>query len=405
MYSLMEQLNHYLQIFLYLLILVCFVAGGCYIYYAKVAKKRRISEDEMDYSHLNREDSVDYIKFDDIKDGMVILNHGRRFVGAVRGEATRDFYEEQVQIQASVAQNFESFIGTIDRPTTFRQHCQAVDMEDTINAYKEQLSNREKELYNAVEDRREIVAALERNTLTKEEMDEYTRSLEQLDRQIESLKIRKFHIEDQINYIKCISGAGVDPLIVQNWLFEWIYDPLDFSIDLSEEEIYKRAVQELKAKANAYIHALSNCGVKAVRCTTEDLIEMSRRYSCPISSERFKLRDVVNSSFFDDINTSDCVDELMNEAAMQNSSDAADMLFDSIINSLQPVQEANDVRVSVGEEQPKRELKKNIEEKVSAKHQDVKKKNVARRVKKRTNMVSKQSETKQEDKTILYLDE
>lgn len=399
MYELIDQVNHYLQIFLVFLVLACIIIGACYIYYANVMKKKRISEDEIDYSHLDRADAADYIKFDDIKDGMIILNKGRRFVGVVRCQASKDFYAEQASEQASVAQNFLSFIGTIDKPVTYRQYCQSVDLEDTVNAYQEQLANREKELYNAVEDRKEMIAALKTQELNKDEIAEYNRSLERIDRKIESLKIRKFHIEDQIHYIKQISGNGVDPTSVQTWVFEWVYDPLDFSIDLSDDEIYKRALQELHSRANAIIHSLSNCDVKAFRCSTEELIEMCRRYSCPVSAERFKLRDVVNSSFFDDVNTSDCVDEMLDEAARQNVDATVDMYFDSIANSLLQA-EANDSPERKPESDEESTQKNSAGE---TKSENTKKKNVARRVKKRPRKTDSEKEVTSE--SALFLDD
>lgn len=335
MAEMINKLTFYAQIVLYVLVICCVVGGICWLYYTKVMKKKRIKEDEVDYSHLEREDTADYIKIEDIKDGMVIVDNGRRFVGAVKCQATRDFYAAQAAEQAAVAQNFFSFIGTIDGPVTYRQYCQAVDLEDTINLYKEKLAEREKELYNAVEDRKEILRNLNKSqSLTREEVSEYNLALEKIDRLIESLKIRKFHIEDQIGYMQYTSGSGVEPMQVQTWLFEWVYDPLDFSIDLSEEEIYKRALQELRSKASAIEHSLGNCGVKVTRCTTEELIEMSRRYSCPVSADRFKLRDIVNSSFFDDVNTSDCIDEMVKDAAKINAEMAADSFFDSIVDNL-----------------------------------------------------------------------
>ena len=109
------------------------------------------------------------------------------------------------------------------------------------------------------------------------------------------------------------------PQQIQTWVFDWEFNPLDFSVDLSDEEIYKRAIMELDAIANAKIHALSNCGVKAYRCSTEELIEMTRRYSCPVSADRFKLRDIVNSSFFDDIFTSDDVQRMSKRAAEESA--------------------------------------------------------------------------------------
>ena len=104
---------------------------------------------------------------------------------------------------------------------------------------------------------------------------------------------------------------------VETYVFEWQYDPMDFSTDLTQEEIYARAKQELNAKASSMIHALSNSHVKAVRCKTDELIEMFRFYSSPVSASRFKLKDIKNSSFFDDINTSNSLHDLQKHVVDQ----------------------------------------------------------------------------------------
>ena len=70
-----------------------------------------IYEEGNDYSLLKRMDSEDYLKFDDIKDRMIICDGGYRFVAAVRGYGF-DFYRSPAEVQAAVMQNFIGFINT-----------------------------------------------------------------------------------------------------------------------------------------------------------------------------------------------------------------------------------------------------------------------------------------------------
>jgi len=99
----------------------------------------------------------------------------------------------------------------------------------------------------------------------------------------------------------------------ETWVFDWTYHSYDFPVELTKEEIYERAKQELMSLENTYRHALSSCRVRARRCNTEELIEICRRYSAPLTSDRFRLRDVLKSAFFQDIITSDSVQELVDE--------------------------------------------------------------------------------------------
>ena len=76
---------------------------------------------------------------------------------------------------------------------------------------------------------------------------------------------------------------------------------------------------ELEAKANAMIYSLSNSHVKAKRCNTEELIEKVRRYSSPISANRFKLKEIMDSSFFEDIVSSDSIEEMTGKVKQLNA--------------------------------------------------------------------------------------
>lgn len=86
-----------------------------------------------------------------------------------------------------------------------------------------------------------------------------------------------------------------------------------FSHELSDGEIYKKAVQELKAAEHNMAFALGNAGVKAVRMKTGELIEAFRQHNNPVSSERFRMKDVGNTSYYDDIITSSCVSDMRAE--------------------------------------------------------------------------------------------
>lgn len=343
--QLINQLNQIATIVMYVLLAVCVIGGGSYFYYVNVMKKKRVSEDMTDYSSFTRENTVDWIKFDDIKDNMIITDNGTRFVAVIRCQSTTDFYSAQEAEQASVAQGFYSFIGTIDKPITYRQYCKAIDMDDTADMYKDALEQREQELYEAVENYNQLLEVVKTNpNLSENDIHTYEKAIEEAEKNIEALKLRKFHIEDQLRYIEAISGTKVEPQMVQTWIVDWVFDPMNFSVDLNDEEIYERAILELTSLTRAKIHALSNCNVKAYRCTTEELIEMCRRYSCPESADRFKLRDIVKSSFFDDICTSDSVNEMVMEADELSRDMFADNLTQTIIDDIADGSIARNIR-------------------------------------------------------------
>lgn len=297
-----DNLTRMINIFLVIMIVLAAIFFSVMFYLRKQKKGRGLAESEMDYSSFEREDSESYVQFDDIRDGMIICDGGTRFVGAISVYGF-DFYHASPELQAQIQQNFVGFINTITTPTTYRQYSKAVDLEHTLEIYQKAYQNLELQLFDAVEDLRDIENALRvAGELEQEQSILYERRIKELKTRKESLEWRRQHMRDEIAYIKRSSGGNVAPERMQTWVFDWSYNPASFTMNMTKEQIYKRALNEVSNCANTKIDALQKCHVRAVRCTTEDLIEMTRRYSSPISANRFPMRSVLKSSFFEDIN-------------------------------------------------------------------------------------------------------
>ncbi len=323
-----------LNYILYGVIFLMVIGGAVFLYCSRARKRARLKEDEVDYSGLAREDSAQFVKFDDIRDDMIIMDGGRRFVGVIKCQGT-DFYSAQEDEQASIASNFMAFAGTIDRPVTYRQYSMAVDMEDTLLMYGDALDRVQQELYDAAQDKKDLLANMKAERhMAEEEAEAYGHMLASLEKRMEALRFRQAHLSDQIAYIKYYSGNDAEPDRKETWVFDWEFDQMDFEADLSEEEVYQRAVKELHAMAGAKIHSLSNCGVKAKRCTSEELIEMCRYYSSPVSASRFKLLDVLKSSFFDDIVLSEDAKRIIGQASKAAAEDASDAMAGMLLSGM-----------------------------------------------------------------------
>lgn len=137
--------------------------------------------------------------------------------------------------------------------------------------------------------------------------------LEELQKKIKSLAWREYHMRDEMAYLERVSSSGTTPERVEMYVFEWVYDESMFSHGLSDGEIYRKAVQELRAAEHNIVSALSNAGVKAVRMKTGELVEAFRQHNNPVSSERFRMKDVANTSYYEDITSSGCVGDMRAE--------------------------------------------------------------------------------------------
>jgi len=310
--TIMDQATSFLRVVAVVIAIFAVSVGITLFLREKNRKKRRTKEVNTDYEGFQRKDSCDYIKMDDIKDKMIILENGTRFVGIIVCQGF-DFYSAQRAEQALTAQSFLGFINTIKKPISYRQYSKAIDLEHTINRYEEAHEKIISRLYNTQEDIKDMEQFLTNDRINDSERLTYENKLVELKSEKRALENRELHLRDQIRYCQSYSGNNVLPELKETWVFDWTYHSYDFPVELTKEEIYERAKQELMSLENTYRHALSACRVRARRCNTEELIEICRRYSAPLTSDRFRLRDVLKSAFFQDIITSDSVQELVDE--------------------------------------------------------------------------------------------
>lgn len=238
-------------------------------------------------------DTREYIKeIEDIRDGILITEGATRFIAALTCRGVGDFYDQSASEQMGVMKGYLGFINTLKSPITYRMFTKELDMDYTIKKYSDKKEEFEKK-YKFLE------ASL--SGIPKERQDEQERLL----REMKNLEFRIAHLDSQINAINYYSSSAVAMEQVQSYVIEWKYRSADFDVDMTPAERFVRAKEELDVLASAKIAALSAGGVKARVCTQGEMIDMCRRVSQPISVERFRMKELEKSSFFDDINTSD----------------------------------------------------------------------------------------------------
>lgn len=331
--TLLDDLNQILLYILFALIAVVVIAVLFYFLSRKRKKVLKESYDSTDYAGLDRQDTKDFIKIDDIIDDVIITNNWTRFIGVIDC-AGFDFYSMSAREQFSVMNNYESFINTIDTPITYRQYSCSADMEDTtirynqalkkVNTQIEEVFLRIDELYN-----------LTSNGLSIADKVDYDTQMAALSKQLDVLEFRRLHIMDQLKYISDFSGNNAAPLLTQTYVFEWSAYSLDTAASMTKSQLLSKAKTELSSRASNMIHALHSSGVKARRCSTDELIDMFRKHSQPVSSERFKKRNIENIQFDADIISSNSIayyQEKMNEQRTSELSKQGDTIMNAIFS-------------------------------------------------------------------------
>lgn len=287
----------FLMAFLILLFIGFFLMG-------RMKRKKRTEEDAY-YQKLDRYDAQDYLDFEDIVDGMVVMNKHRRFVAAIKCSGF-DLYSASSTQVASTLQGYISFINTITTPITYRQYFVPMSMDYTRNMYAARYEEIEKELFHKNADREALIQRLNQikgiDLIAEETL---IQEIEHLQEDISNQEWRCMHLKEEMDFMDMVCDKeSLEPSMEEAYLAEWEYDPSNYSMEMSEEEIHKKAIVELSNICGRMISALGGCNVHAYRCTTEELIEMFYQHSHPLSSAEFKMPDVLNSPYFDEFVTS-----------------------------------------------------------------------------------------------------
>lgn len=295
------------QLIAIIAVVVMLVAGIWVYWFFKVRKKKRIKEDKINYDELEKRDSLDFCKFDDIKDDMIITDNGTRFIGIIKARGF-DYFQARPEERNSTEGGYGMFINSVSEPITYRQYTKAVELDETRNSYKAAYDRTEQTLFNLNEDFNRLTAQYYDLKNSGQEMSdevewEILNQCEKLAEQIEVYDYRRLHLADNLNYIDQVTKV-TSPEKVQTYIYDWTYDPLFDATELTDSEIHKKAITELKRKGEAYIHALGNAGVRASRVHTDELIQMMRRHFHPLTANTYTQKDLAESNYYEEITSS-----------------------------------------------------------------------------------------------------
>lgn len=288
------------------MVLLCFVLFLVFVILGAMFwnwKKRKGKRDEDEYyQELLRHDSQSFLDFEDIVDEMVISNQHRRFVAAIRCNGFDLYSASQTQVAATM-QSYIEFLNTISSPITYRQYFVPMSMDYTRSMYESKYEEMERELFNKNADRDELLAQLNRvrgtNLVAEEAL---IGELEEIQKVVKNLEWRRLHLGDQIRILNAVcDSTSMEPSMEQVYLAEWEYVPGQYNMEMTEEDIHRKAIEELGGICRRMIASLGRCSVTAYRCTTKELIEMFYQQSHPLTSKEFPMPDVVNSPYFDSV--------------------------------------------------------------------------------------------------------
>lgn len=234
---------------------------------------------------------------ENIGDGIIVTDGGKRFVAAITCRGI-DFYNEGLAEQLSTMRGYQSFLNLVEKPMTYRLYSKAVDIDSSKNRYAAKL---EETIELFEQSGKELQIAKDRGASEE--------TIRELAAVVSRYEQRIAHLNAQLEYMEFYSGTDVVMDVTQTYLFDWTYESGIAGTKLSPTEIFLMAKRELNTIATQKIDALAQAGIKGRMCTQDEIIDMIRRHSKPLSAELYKQRMVNTSSFEEDIIGSDSIDE------------------------------------------------------------------------------------------------
>lgn len=287
-------------------------------------RKDSASEEKTDYRQFERRDVLDYVKFDDIISssdnpddflkgaGVIVRNNGTTFISAVQVTGFNFYdasYEEQVKcINATI-----SMMAALEKRVTFRQTSYAINIEHNIDEHMEIAQKLKKEIISLNERLKEATADAEDNIDNDDIYNVYMEEINHLSRIISIKAIQLDEAKELVDCMQKMSKYSDDTEKISHIIFSYNFDANQFTTQLTKEEIYMTAMQDLASRAAGFISALVRCGCSARRCTAEEVIDVMRKHMHPVTGDEVSLSELLGSSINSLFVTSDSLYKAMME--------------------------------------------------------------------------------------------
>ena len=318
--GIIDVLTNYMGLLLGTLVILVVGAGFVYYYFTKV-KKVSASEERIDYSSFRREDSTEYSKFKDIISsgnehdrnaiGMIALGNNTFVSGiSVMGY---NYHSASAEERERTMINTVAFFNIVENPIQMHQTIQAIDLSENIEEEERHAQRIEAELVKLSSQYDEIVNIMQDNIDDDETYEASNQMRIRLERTIKSKQWQQREALEMIHYMKAISDSSSNSRKINQIMFSYQYNPDSDLEELSDVEIYNKALAELRHTAEIYGGALENCGCSWKVLCADDLTNLLRRHYHPETVDRIRLEDLLNSSYQSLYITSDSLEELERE--------------------------------------------------------------------------------------------
>ena len=260
-----------IQMLVYVLIPVIFAIFGLigflvYLHFkdknGKANTKLSTSSEVNNNNSQNKQSIFNFMEFDTVKDNMIIQKNNTRFLMVIECQGINYDLMSGVE-KTSVEESFVQFLNTLRYKIQIYIQTRSINLEESLNGYKEKLRNIETKLRNM---QMEYEQMQESGEYSQQELD---KAFYEITKQTNLYEYGQSVLQDTE---KMSLNRGILNkkyyIIVPYYAAEAGNDKLD------KEEIRNIAFSELYTRAQSLIRSISTCGVRGKILRSNELIEL-----------------------------------------------------------------------------------------------------------------------------------
>ena len=228
----------------------------------KETKNKSKQSNKQISTQMDKRSIMDFMEFEKIQDNMIIVKEGKKYLMVIECKGVNyDLMAEAEKI--GVEEGFQQFLNTLRHPIQIYIQTRTINLEKSINRYKDSLRNVEKE-YREKQNRYRMM----------QESGKYTQN------QLEKANFEVVRQKNLYEYGKDIIDNTEKMNLNRNVLNKNFYIIIPYYVEeigsdkYDPEETQSIAFSELYTKAQAIIRTLSSCYVTGRILSSRELIEL-----------------------------------------------------------------------------------------------------------------------------------
>lgn len=255
-----------------IIVIVILLAILCMVYFMSKTKKTK-KEQKIETSSNNDkieqksktfavESVFDFMEFDKIEDNMIIQKDGNKYVMVVECQGINYDLMSEVEKNA-VEEGFIQFLNTIRHPVQIYTQTRTINLEGSIQTYKDKVKQ--------IEEKLERQEASYRDMVTSEKY-----SKEQLDKAYYELTKQRNLAEYGKDIIYNTEKMSLNKNVLNKKYYVVIpYYPEDLGQNnFDKEEIKNMSFSELYTRSQSVLRTLSVCGINGKILNSEELVDL-----------------------------------------------------------------------------------------------------------------------------------